>query len=56
MSPTVTPLTQEEFEFSLRTIMNEYFTPIFQIIGAGIALLVLCFAIALIVTPFIRRM
>ena len=48
-------MTVEQYEASTRAIFSEYITPIYQIIGAGVAFCILAFCIILIVAPFIRR-
>lgn len=39
----------------LRLVLNDYFAPLYQIIGAGLAVIIIALAIFLVIKPFIRR-
>lgn len=44
-------MTKEEFI----EVMHMFFDPIYQMIGAGLALIVISLAIMLVIRPFVRR-
>jgi len=48
-------MTQQEYIEATRLVLNEYFTPIFQVLGGIAAVVVIAFAIFLVISPFIRR-
>lgn len=48
-------MTKEEYIDATRQVLNEYFVPIFQIIGGVTALIVIGLAVYMVVSPFIRR-
>lgn len=48
-------MTTEEYRQITIEVLNQYFDPIFKLIGAGIAVLVIALAIILVIKPFIRK-
>jgi len=48
-------MTQQQYEESTRMILNEYFTPVFQVAGGIAAVAVLVFVVILVIAPFVRR-
>jgi len=38
----------------LRLVLDEYFQPLFYILGAGLAVIIIVLAIILVIKPFIR--
>jgi len=39
----------------LRIVLNEYFQPLFYILGAGLAVIIIVLAIILVIKPFMRN-
>lgn len=47
----MTPITKDE----MRELFMEFIEPIYQLIGGGLAVIILVLAVILVIKPFIRR-
>jgi len=48
-------MTQSEYIDATRMLFTEFFTPIFQVIGAVSAVFLVSFVVLLVISPFVRR-
>lgn len=48
-------MTVDEYKQATTEVLNQYFEPLFTLIGAAIAVILIAFVVVLIISPFIKR-